>query len=63
MIVYTTRGGVSAVIWTDVVQMFIYVAGALRRLLVAAAADRWRLGRSRVYRPSGGQVPHLRFCL
>jgi SSS family transporter len=29
MIVYTTRGGVSAVIWTDVVQMFIYVAGAI----------------------------------
>lgn len=29
MIVYTVRGGVSAVIWTDVVQMFIYVGGAL----------------------------------
>jgi SSS family transporter len=29
MIVYTTRGGVSAVIWTDVVQMFVYIAGAL----------------------------------
>jgi SSS family transporter len=29
MIVYTTRGGVAAVIWTDVVQMFIYVIGAL----------------------------------
>jgi SSS family transporter len=29
MIVYTTRGGVSAVLWTDVVQMFVYVAGAL----------------------------------
>lgn len=29
MIVYTVRGGVSAVIWTDVVQMFIYIAGAL----------------------------------
>ena len=28
MIVYTVRGGVSAVIWTDVVQMFVYVAGA-----------------------------------
>ncbi|HEX6213195.1 MAG TPA: hypothetical protein VFZ38_00150, partial [Vicinamibacterales bacterium] len=28
MIVYTMRGGVSAVIWTDVVQMFIYVVGA-----------------------------------
>ena len=39
MIVYTTRGGVSAVIWTDVVQMFIYVAGALVVLCVAAAAD------------------------
>jgi SSS family solute:Na+ symporter len=28
MIVYTVRGGVAAVIWTDVVQMFVYVAGA-----------------------------------
>ena len=28
MIVYTMRGGVSAVIWTDVIQMFIYIAGA-----------------------------------
>ncbi len=29
MIVYTTRGGVAAVIWTDVIQMFVYLAGAL----------------------------------
>jgi solute:Na+ symporter, SSS family len=29
MIVYTVRGGVSAVIWTDVVQMFVYIAGAV----------------------------------
>ena len=28
MIVYTMQGGVSAVIWTDVVQMFVYIAGA-----------------------------------
>jgi solute:Na+ symporter, SSS family len=28
MIIYTIRGGVSAVIWTDVVQMFVYLAGA-----------------------------------
>jgi len=28
MIVYTMRGGVSAVIWTDVIQMFVYIAGA-----------------------------------
>lgn len=29
MIIYTMRGGVSAVIWTDVVQMFVYLAGAI----------------------------------
>ncbi|HXH83223.1 MAG TPA: sodium:solute symporter [Candidatus Tectomicrobia bacterium] len=29
MILYTTRGGVAAVIWTDAVQMFVYVLGAL----------------------------------
>jgi solute:Na+ symporter, SSS family len=29
MIVYTVRGGVAAVIWTDVVQMFVYVGGAI----------------------------------
>jgi SSS family transporter len=39
MIVYTERGGVAAVIWTDVVQMFIYVAGAL----VVFAALLWNI--------------------
>jgi SSS family transporter len=29
MILYTTRGGAAAVIWTDAVQMFVYVLGAL----------------------------------
>ncbi len=29
MIVYTVRGGSAAVIWTDVIQLFVYVAGAL----------------------------------
>ncbi len=29
MIIYTVRGGASAVIWTDVVQMFVYIGGAL----------------------------------
>ena len=36
MIVYTVRGGAAAVIWTDVVQMFVYVAGA-GAVAVAAA--------------------------
>jgi solute:Na+ symporter, SSS family len=39
MIVYTVRGGVAAVIWTDVVQMFVYVAGAL----VVFIALLWRI--------------------
>src|SRR6185503_11561331 len=29
MILYTEEGGVTATIWTDVVQMFVYLAGAL----------------------------------
>jgi Na+/proline symporter len=29
MIIYTVRGGAAAVIWTDAVQMFVYIAGAL----------------------------------
>jgi SSS family transporter len=29
MIIYTVRGGAAAVIWTDAIQMFIYLAGAL----------------------------------
>jgi SSS family transporter len=43
MIVYTERGGVSAVIWTDVVQMFVYVAGALLVFgaLVSAIPGGW----------------------
>src|SRR5690349_15557783 len=39
MMIYTERGGVAAVIWTDVVQMFIYVAGAL----VVFAALLWNV--------------------
>ncbi len=37
MIVYTFYGGAAAVIWTDVVQMFVYLAGALIVLWFAVA--------------------------
>ena len=37
MIVYTFYGGAAAVIWTDVIQMFVYLAGALIVLWVAVA--------------------------
>lgn len=44
MIVYTMRGGVSAVIWTDVVQMFVYIAGAgaVAMTLLARIDGGWR---------------------
>ena len=45
MIIYTVRGGVSAVIWTDVVQMFVYVGGALVVFFGLLGADSRRLGR------------------
>lgn len=38
MIVYTVRGGAAAVIWTDAVQMFVYIAGAL--LVFSSLLDR-----------------------
>ncbi|MEZ5400492.1 MAG: sodium:solute symporter [Bryobacteraceae bacterium] len=55
---YTFEGGMTAVIWTDVVQMFLYVAGAILSLFVilgkidggwehvaaaASAAGKWRV--------------------
>ena len=45
MIVYTMRGGVSAVIWTDVVQMFVYIAGAGAVAVALLESDQWRMGR------------------
>jgi SSS family transporter len=58
MIIYTVRGGSAAVIWTDVVQLFVYVAGAVVVLVsllmlipggwsevvrVGSAADKFRV--------------------
>jgi SSS family transporter len=62
MIVYTVRGGASAVIWTDVVQLFVYVAGAtvvfvsLLELIPGGWAEVVRVGSAagkfRVFDPS-----------
>jgi solute:Na+ symporter, SSS family len=37
MILYTEEGGVAATIWTDTIQMFVYLAGALVCLVAVAA--------------------------
>lgn len=57
MIVYTVRGGVSAVIWTDVVQMFVYIAGAL--VVFTGLLHLIPGGWSEVVRTAGG-AGHLR---
>ncbi len=41
---YTFEGGMTAVIWTDVVQMFLYVLGAVVSFRDPAASDSGRLG-------------------
>ena len=56
MMIYTERGGVAAVIWTDVVQMFIYVAGRAGGVRRAALERSRRLGRGRAAGHAGRQV-------
>ena len=46
-LVYTFEGGIAAVIWTDVVQLAIYIAGSLCGRLRAVALDSRRLGDGR----------------
>ena len=60
MIVYTVRGGASAVIWTDVVQLFVYIAGAgvVFFSLLALIPGGWPRGRPRRF--GRRQVPRLR---
>src|SRR5262249_25773837 len=41
---YTFEGGMTAVIWTDVVQMTLYVAGALLSFFVILGNISWGLG-------------------
>ena len=56
MIIYTVRGGASAVIWTDVVQMFVYIAGAGLVFYALAGAHSGRLDGGRLGRIGGGEV-------
>ena len=44
---YTFEGGMTAVIWTDAVQMFLYVVGAVAELLGHSASDPGRLAACR----------------
>ena len=64
MILYTEQGGVTATIWTDVLQMFVYLLGALVCLVavaralpmgvIAALGDAAAQGKLRILDPSLG---------
>ena len=64
-LIYTFEGGMTAVIWTDVVQMFLYIAGAILSLFVIL--DKIPLGWDHVVEVAGSlgkfQVFDFRFSL
>ena len=56
-VVYTYLGGIKAVIWTDAIQMGLYLGGAVLAIIVLSAHGR----RRRLRRGGGrGQVPGVR---
>ncbi len=45
-LIYTLEGGMAAVIWTDVVQMVLYVAGTITGVILLGTSDPGRLARN-----------------
>ena len=63
MIVYTFYGGASAVIWTDVIQMFVYLAGALIVLWFALAGVPGGIGEVLDFGAATGRFTMFNFAL
>jgi RND family efflux transporter MFP subunit len=63
MIVYTFYGGASAVIWTDVIQMFVYLAGALIVLWFALAGVPGGVGEVLDFGAATGRFTMFNFSL
>ena len=61
-LLYTFEGGMAAVIWTDVVQMAIYVGGTVVAICYAGAACAGWMGDDPCGGGGGGQVPHAELC-
>ena len=60
-LIYPYEGGLTAVIWTDVVQMVLYVVGAVLSFYIILDDDSGRMG-TRVRRGcSAGKIPGVRF--
>ena len=58
---YTYEGGMTAVIWTDVAQMFLYVAGAVVSFFAIRPRDSRRMEPRGGFRRAFGQVSGVRF--
>jgi Na+/proline symporter len=58
---YTFEGGMTAVIWTDVIQMFLYIAGAILSLVVHPPTHSGRLVACLAHSGAAGEVSGVRF--
>jgi SSS family solute:Na+ symporter len=56
MILYTEEGGVTATVWTDTIQMFVYLAGALVCVLAVAHALPSGIGATLTAAASAGKL-------
>ncbi|HUR22220.1 MAG TPA: efflux RND transporter periplasmic adaptor subunit [Vicinamibacterales bacterium] len=63
MIVYTFYGGASAVIWTDVIQMFVYLAGAVIVFWFALAGVPGGMGEVLDFGAATGRFTMFNFAL
>ena len=60
-LVYTYLGGVRAVIWTDVIQMFIYIGGGVLALIVLNSFSTFSFSDSITKLTSSGKLEFLNF--
>ena len=56
MILYTEEGGVTATIWTDTVQMFVYLAGAIVCLVASSACCPTSVGEAMAAAAAAGKL-------
>ncbi len=50
-IIYCTMGGIEAVIWTDTIQTFVLLGGALLAIVLLIGGSGWWTERRRLRRP------------
>ena len=56
-IIYTIRGGMRAVVWTEIVQASVYLIGGLSAIVLAGHSDERRVERDPRRGAAGGKAP------